>query len=69
MVLATASLDQFAAAAGLLAAGIGVGGFILHVGPALAESEEWEVRRATVAGGLAGLLIAIGLVVLSAWIG
>ncbi len=69
MVLATALLGQFAAAAGLMAASIAVGGFIFHASPALSESSEKELRRTTVVGGLGGLTVALFLIVLSAWIG
>jgi hypothetical protein len=62
-------LIQFATAGGLMAAGIAVGGFVFHAGPALREATEVELRRLTVAGGLFGLAGAIFVIVLSALIG
>jgi hypothetical protein len=44
-------LGQFATAGGLMAAGIGVGGFVFHAGPALGDASEAELRHLTVAGG------------------
>jgi hypothetical protein len=69
MVLAVALLGQFATAAGLMAAGIAVGGFVFHAGPALEGSAEDELRQTTVVGGLIGLSAAVFLIVLSALIG
>jgi hypothetical protein len=66
MVVGTMLLNQFAAGAGLMAAGIAVGGFIFHAGPALAKTPEEELRPITVAGGLFGLAVAIFVIVLSA---
>jgi hypothetical protein len=66
-VLVTASIaSEFGTAVGVLAGTIAVGGFLGHVGPALGEGAEFEVRRATAKGGLAGLVVAAIVVVLSA---
>jgi hypothetical protein len=62
----SALMAQFATAGGLLAAGIAVGGFVFHAGPALRGAAEPELRQLTAAGGLCGLAFAIFLVVLSA---
>lgn len=59
-------LDQFAALAALLATGIAVGGFIGHAFSALRGESEVKVRQATAFGGLAGLALALSVVVLSA---
>jgi len=46
-----------------MAASIAVGGFIAHVGPALAGEDETKVRAATVIGGLGGLAVAVLVIV------
>jgi len=66
MVIGTTLLNQFATGAGLMAAGIAVGGFIFHAGPALTGTPEEELRPITVVGGLFGLAVAIFVIVLSA---
>ncbi|HEX5610945.1 MAG TPA: hypothetical protein VFX45_12735 [Solirubrobacterales bacterium] len=66
MLLATESLGQYAAGAGLLAAGIAVGGFVFAAGPALAGQPEERLRQLTVIGGLFGLAVATLVIVLSA---
>jgi len=67
-VLLTASIAaEFATAIGVLGGTIAVGGFLGHVGPALDGASEFEVRRATAKGGLAGLGAAALVVVLSAF--
>jgi hypothetical protein len=66
-VLVTASIaSEFGTAVGVLAGTIAVGGFLGHVGPALGGAPEHEIRRATAKGGLAGLVPAALVVVLSA---
>ena len=64
-----ALLSQFATGAGLMAAGIAVGGFVFHAGPALTGAGETDLRRATVGGGLIAMGIAMGLIVLSVILG
>jgi hypothetical protein len=60
-------LDQFAALAALMAAGIAVGGFLGHAGPALRGERDDKLRWATAVGGLAGFgLVTLLVVVLSA---
>jgi hypothetical protein len=68
MVVAGSIVDTFATGTGLLAGAIAVGGFISHVGPALAGSSEKKVRKATVLGGLAGFGFGSLVIVLSAYI-
>ncbi|HEU5142195.1 MAG TPA: hypothetical protein VFU04_03455 [Solirubrobacterales bacterium] len=68
MPLGTLFLDA-AVGAGLLAAAIAVGGFLAHAGPTFFGATEREIREATVIGGLAGLFLAIALIVLSAYLG
>lgn len=53
-------------AAGLMAASIAVGGFALHVAPALSRASDDELRRATVIGGVCGLGVALFVIFLSA---
>jgi hypothetical protein len=48
-------LGDAASGAGLVAACIAVGGFLMQVPPALAREDDESVRAATVIGGLAGL--------------
>jgi hypothetical protein len=50
---------------GLMAATIGVCGFLAHARPAIAGKDEAELRRATAIGGLTGCLVALFVVVLS----
>jgi hypothetical protein len=52
-----------ATGAGFMAASIAVGGFIVHVGPALTGKDEARVRAATVIGGLGGLAVAVLVIV------
>jgi hypothetical protein len=59
-------LGTATATTGLVAAAIAVGGFSLHVIPALSGAPEDRLRRATVIGGLCGLVVAILVIVLSA---
>jgi hypothetical protein len=61
--------NQFAAAFGMAAAAIAVCGFLAHAGPALAGESDSKLRNATVAGGLAGFVFAVFVIVLSALIG
>jgi hypothetical protein len=67
-MVAGAIVNQFGTGLGVLAGGIAVGGFLSHVGPALAGGQEDELRRATARGGLTGFGIAAGVIVLSALI-
>jgi hypothetical protein len=62
-------LGHFAVTVGLVAGMIAVGGFLGHVRPALARRREDEMRRMTAIGGLVGLSGAVGIVVLSVFIG
>jgi hypothetical protein len=50
---------------GLAAAAIATGGFISHAPRVLAGRSEGEIRRATVKGGLLGLVFVGAIVVLS----
>lgn len=61
-------LAQLAVAVGLVAGLTAVGGFLAHVRPALARQREVELRRMTAVGGLAGLVVALGILLLSAFI-
>jgi hypothetical protein len=65
VVLATLMSDT-ATGVGLIAAAIAVGGFIAHVKPALSGAEDQWLRNATVRGGVAGIILATGVIVLSA---
>jgi F0F1-type ATP synthase membrane subunit c/vacuolar-type H+-ATPase subunit K len=56
---------QAASGVGFIATSIAVGGFLAHAKPALARDPEPELRRATVEGGLYGLLFAVILIVVS----
>lgn len=53
-------------AAGLMAASIAVGGFALHVVPALSGASDDDLRRATVIGGACGLGVSLFVIFLSA---
>jgi hypothetical protein len=66
MVVLATLLDQSAAAVGLVAAAIAVGGFLGHAGLALRASTDEELRAATVVGGLWGTAGAAFIIVLSA---
>jgi hypothetical protein len=61
---AGAILDRSAAAFGLMAAMIGIGAFLGRASRVLRRRSEEEVRRATMYGGLAGMLFAVGLVLI-----
>jgi hypothetical protein len=65
VVLATLTNDV-ATAFGLAAAAIAVCGFIAHVKPALSGADEQQLRRATLRGGIAGIVLATSVIVLSA---
>ena len=52
-----------------MAGWIAVGGFIAHVPSGLTGGSEIELRRATTIGGLAGLGVAVLLIVLSVVVG
>jgi hypothetical protein len=53
-------------AAGLIAASIAVGGFVLHLLPALSGAPDDDLRRATVIGGACGLGVSLFVIFLSA---
>jgi hypothetical protein len=61
--------SQFATGFGMMAAAIAVCGFVAHAGPALSGGGERRLRKATVIGGLAGLLVSVFVIVLSALLG
>lgn len=61
-------LGQFAVVVGLVAGMTAIGGFIAHIRPALMRQSEEELRRITAVGGLAGLIGAACIVVLSVFI-
>jgi hypothetical protein len=52
-----------------MAASIAVFGFAAHVKPALSGAGEEKLRQATVIGGLAGLVVSLLVMVLSALVG
>jgi hypothetical protein len=58
--------ENAATGAGLMAAAIAVTGFLTHAWPAISGKDEEDVRQATVIGGLAGFLVAVGLLI-HAW--
>lgn len=60
-----ALVGQMATIVGLMAGGIAVGGFIGHARPSLLGKPELELRQMTTIGGLAGLALAVLIVVLS----
>lgn len=68
MIVGALFLDA-AAGAGMLAAAIAVGGFLAHAGPTFFGADEKKIREATVVGGLGGLLVALVIIVLSAYLG
>jgi hypothetical protein len=49
-------ISDFASGAGLIAACIAVGGFLMQAPPALAKADDKAVRAAAVVGGLGALL-------------
>jgi len=53
----------------MMAAAIAVFGFVAHVKPALANAGDRRLREATVVGGLAGLVVSLLVMVLSAFVG
>jgi hypothetical protein len=55
-------IGDAASGAGLVAACIAVGGFLMQAPPALAKADDKSVRAATVVGGLVGLVVAVLLV-------
>ncbi|MEK6278555.1 MAG: hypothetical protein AABM29_11150 [Actinomycetota bacterium] len=59
-------LDRSAAAFGLMAAGIAVGGFVAGGQAILRGWDEKRIRLATVRGGFGGLLVAPTLMVIDA---
>lgn len=68
MVLATLMSDA-ATGVGLMAAAIAVCGFVAHVRPALVGDDEQRLREATVKGGVLGIVVSVGVIVLSAIMG
>lgn len=62
-MLPIGSISDAASGVGFIAAAIAVCGFLGQVGPALKRQEDEEVRAATVAGGLFGLVAAAVFVV------
>jgi hypothetical protein len=69
MVVAGSIASSVATDAGLTAASIAIFGFLVHAGPALRGAPEGRLRWATTVGGLAGLGVALLVIVLSAYIG
>jgi amino acid transporter len=68
-VISTAAiLDLAAAISGMAAALIAIGGFLAHLRPALSGADEERLRQVTVKGGAAGLIGAILVIVLSAFL-
>lgn len=61
-------LTQSATIVGLLAGSIAVGGFLGHARPSMSEVPEPELRRDTTMGGLYGMVVAVGLIVLSVFV-
>jgi hypothetical protein len=66
MLLVAPVVGELATCVGLFGRMVAVGGFIAHVKPALAGASERQIRRATIAGGVIGLVISLSVVVLSA---
>lgn len=62
-------LSHASAVCGFMATSIAVGGFLAHVRPALGGAGDSELRYATVAGGLIGLVVAILVTAISIWVG
>lgn len=62
-------IDDAANSAGLTAACIAVCGFLLQAPSALAKADDKSVRAATVVGGLAGLVLAVGLITTAVMLG
>jgi hypothetical protein len=69
MVVTGSIASSAATNAGLTAASIAIFGFLVHAGPALKGAPEVRVRWATTVGGLAGFVVALLVIVLSAYIG
>jgi hypothetical protein len=61
-------MSDSATGAGLMAAMIGVCGFLAHMRPALSGDDERRLREATATGGAIGAGLALLLIVLSALI-
>jgi hypothetical protein len=66
VVVATLMSDS-ATGAGLIAASIAVGGFLLQLWPALAKREEQTVRAAAAVGGVAGLFFGASIIAAEVW--
>jgi hypothetical protein len=67
--LAGTILERSALAIGLLAAAIAVGGFISRARAILLRHPVDNVERATMIGGVFGLLIALSVIILDAFAG
>ena len=67
--LGGALLGQSATIVGLMAGWIAVGGFSGHAYPSLSGGSDFELRRRTTIGGLAGLALAMLTIVLSIAVG
>jgi hypothetical protein len=68
MVLVAPVVGELATCAGLLGATMALGGFIAHAKPVLSGASEEEIRRATIVGGVIGLVGSLSVVVLSSLI-
>ena len=55
-------IGDFASGAGLVAASIAIGGFLMQVPSALAKADDKSVRAATVVGGLIGLFFSTSVI-------
>jgi hypothetical protein len=60
------SQEVLLGATGGMAAAMAIGAFVGQAFSVLASLSEWSRRRKTAIGGLAGLLVMIGLILLSA---
>jgi hypothetical protein len=64
-VVIASLMSSSATGVGLVAAAIAVGGFLAHAGPALSGADEQRLRKATVRGGIGGIVIAACVILLS----
>jgi hypothetical protein len=62
-------INDAANGSGLIAGCIAVCGFLLQAPSALAKADDKSVRAAMVVGGLAGLVLAVGLIAIAVMIG
>lgn len=65
MLPAGTLINDFASGAGLVAACIAVGGFLMQAPSALGKADDKSVRAATVVGGLAGLFVSVATIAFS----